>query len=141
YVRAHDREHGRNVGGSIGRCLPQRVAIELPQLRPFVQRLEVTYEPAADHVALESDVVAGRVHSGMDLAIRHLAAAEDPDLDHRPLGDLAQELAAEIVSAVVERDHRDPAQDHGPEALLRLLNALQGGDDRTYPTGGNRRNG
>ena len=57
------------------------------------------------------------------LALRHLAAAEDPDLDHRPLGNLAQELASEVVGAVVERDDRNAAQDYRPEALLGLLGA------------------
>ena len=74
---------------------------------------------------LKHDVVAGREHGGAAFAFRHLAAAEDPDLDHRPLGQLAEQLATEVVSAIVERDDRRAAQEHGADALLGFLLALE----------------
>ena len=77
----------------------------------------------------------------MDLAVRHLAAAKDSDLDHRSLGNLAQQLTTKIVGAVVERDHWNAAQHHRPEALLGLFHAFQRGDDRTKPTSGDRGSG
>ena len=73
---------------------------------------------------------------GMAFAVRHLAAPEDSDLDHRPLGQLAEQFAAEVVGAVVERDDRSAAQEHGAEALLGFLDALRGGDDWAEPAGG-----
>src|SRR5262249_60378204 len=96
-IGAHDCWAGRDTGRPVRSGLPQRIAIEPPQLRALVQGLEIADEPAADHVALERDVIASRVHGGMDFAVRRLAAAEDPDLDDWPLGDLAQELTSEIV--------------------------------------------
>ena len=75
-----------------------------PQLRPFGQGIEIAGQAAADHVAFEADVVAGREHGGVAFAFRHFAAAEDADLDQRTFGQLAQQLAVEVVGAVVERD-------------------------------------
>ena len=113
----------------------ERVLLELAQFRALDQGFEIAHEAAADHVAFEGDVVAGREDGGMALAFRHLAAAKDADLDHRALGQLAEQLAAEVVHDVVERDDVGAAQEHSAEALLRLLGILRGCDDRTEPAG------
>jgi len=101
----------------------------------LVQRFEIARQAAADHVALERDVIAGRICCGTDLAFRCLAAAQNPDLDDRPFCHLAEEFTTEIMRAVVERDHRNATQDNGAEPLLGLLHALECGDDRAKPTG------
>src|SRR5262249_9862841 len=85
--------------------------------------------------------IASRINGGVDLAVWRLAVAEYPNLDHRPLSNLTQELAAEIVGAVIERDHRNAAQDDRPEPLLGLLYALERGDDWAEPAGGDHRGG
>src|SRR5262249_56460703 len=135
-VGAHDRQSSRDVGRPVRPRLPQRVAMELPQLRPLVERFEIADQPAADHVAAEGDVITGAVDRGVNLTVRCLAVAEDPHLNHRPLSDLTEKLTFEIMRTVIERDHWNAAQDDGPKPLLGLLYALERGNDRAEPTGG-----
>ena len=63
-------------------------------------------------------------------AFRRLALAEDADADQPPLGDLAQEVAADVARAVVERDHRHAFEHQRAQALLHLLDRLHVGDHR-----------
>ena len=78
------------------------------------ERLEVAYESAPHHVALEGDVVAGGEHRRAALAERHFAAAEDADANYRPFGDMTQRLVAEIMGQIVERHDRAAAKSIAP---------------------------
>ena len=108
-ISADDCERGRNVSAAVGGSAVYRVTFERSQLRTLVQRLEVAYEAAPDHVALESDVVASCEDGGAAFAFRHFTAAEDPDFNDRPLGQLTEKFAGKIVDTVVEGDDRCPA--------------------------------
>ena len=108
----------RNVSFAIIEDALEGVVLERAQFGALVQGVEVTLEPAPDHVALEHDVVAGREHRRVALALRHLATPQDADLDQRPLGQLAEQRPAEVVIAIVERDDRGAAEDDRAEALL-----------------------
>src|SRR5262249_19216203 len=109
-IGTHDRECGRNIDAAIVSGDFKRVPLEDSQLRPLVERLEVTNEPAADHVTPERDVVGGREYGGPAFTGRHFATPQNSNVDDRALGKLAKQLAFQVIGAIIERENWDPAQ-------------------------------
>src|SRR5262249_60429841 len=96
-VGAGDGGRGGDVGAAVVERALGGMEVELAQFWPLGLRVEVCNQPATCHVAGQRDVVAGAEQYTAPLALRCFALAQDADADERPLGDLAEEIAADVA--------------------------------------------
>ena len=80
---------------------------------------------------IEEPVKQSRRHADQKALIKDVLANGPAP----PLRQLAEQFAAQVVCAVVERDKRNAFEQHCPDTLFGFLHAFRGGDHWTVPAG------
>src|SRR5262249_59309358 len=86
-----DCQRGDNEPAASGADDPDRLDVEAPQLRPLAAGVEGAHECAADEIAGDDEVVAGREEAGVGWRLDRLAEAQQPDIELALREGLAQE--------------------------------------------------
>src|SRR5262249_44319524 len=93
-------------------------------LRSLDIGVEIAHKPASRHVADKRHVVASAEQCASPLALRHFALSEDADANDGLLGDLAEQVAADVVTAVVDRYYPGAFENEGAQSLLHFLDRI-----------------
>src|SRR5262249_32693826 len=100
-VGACDGDSCGDVAAAVGEHSLDWIEVERAQFRALDLGIEPPDQAAAGHVGPKGDVISGCVQHAAPFAFGHFAFAEDADTDESSLGDLAEQVAADVIRTVV----------------------------------------